>query len=171
MPIASFLKDSSKYSDRLKQHMANLRPAITRPSRHTSQLDNNLQTCTHVWVCTDAVRKALHSPYKGPYHVISKGDTFFKLDYITRKEIVSTDCLKVAYVDTDFSNELLPDQSSRPSEPPSRKPLSSKPPVRSLPTHIFRKQSSISSPPQVNIPDRVELVVADMFIGRADISM
>lgn len=149
------LTDPSKYSDRLKQHMANLRPAITRPSRHTSQLDKNLQTCTHVWVRTDAVRKSLQSPYKGPYRVISKGDKFFKLDYITREEIVSIDRLKVAYLDKDFSDELLSDQSSRPSEPPSRKPPSGKPPVRSLPTPILRKQSNISSPPQVNRPDRV----------------
>ena len=135
--------------------MANLRPTLTRPPRHTSQLDKDLQTCTHVWVRTDAVRKPLQSPYKGPYRVITRGDKFFKLDYITREEVVSIDRLKVAYLDNEFGDKLQPDQSLQ-SGQPSSKPPSSKPPVRSFtrPAKV-PTQDNISSPPQVHRPDRV----------------
>ncbi|PIK59982.1 pol polyprotein [Apostichopus japonicus] len=94
--------DPSTYIQNLKESMKSLRPLLSKESRHhTSSLDSNLRTCSHVFVRHDATRKPLQPPYNGPYKILSRSDKFFTLDINGRTNTVSVDRLKVAY--TDFA--------------------------------------------------------------------
>ncbi|PIK40291.1 hypothetical protein BSL78_22869 [Apostichopus japonicus] len=94
--------DPSTYIQNLKESMKSLRPLLSKESRHhTSSLDSNLRTCSHVFVRHDATRKPLQPPYNGPYKILSRSDKFFTLDINGRHDTVSVDRLKVAY--TDFA--------------------------------------------------------------------
>lgn len=96
--------DPSNYAERLRQHMAQLQPALTRPSvnNKSSYVHKDLNTCTHVWVRTDAVRKPLQAPYKGPFKVIRRTPKYFILDINGEEDSVSLERLKVAYLSEDF---------------------------------------------------------------------
>lgn len=84
--------------------MAQLQPALTRPSvsNKSSYVHKDLNTCTHVWVRTDAVRKPLQAPYKGPFKVIRRTPKYFILDINGEEDSVSLERLKVAYLSEDF---------------------------------------------------------------------
>ena len=69
-------------------------------------MHKDLLTTSHVFVRTDAVRKPLEQPYKGPFKVISRSDKFFVLDLNVRKDTVSIDRLKPAFILQDVSSEI-----------------------------------------------------------------
>lgn len=110
--------DPGNYAERLSLHMSKVRPSVTRPSSRQSHIPKDLADCTHVWIRTDAVRKPLQPPYRGPYKVLERADKFFKLQVNGREETVSIDRLKVAYMDTDFFplfNASQPPTTTKPS--------------------------------------------------------
>ena len=128
--------DPSSYADRLAQHMTQLSPATTRTSPRSAYVPKDLQTCTHVFVRRDAVRKPLERPYNGPFKVLTRRDKFFTLLVGTRKENVSVDRLKVAYLDEGFTPDhaptphpprKTPDKSPPPRPPPEPQPRVSQP--------------------------------------------
>jgi hypothetical protein len=57
----------------LRHHMARLRPvpAALHPSPSTF-LHSDLEKYTHVFLRQDTTRRALESPYSGPYQVLSR---------------------------------------------------------------------------------------------------
>ena len=61
--------------------------------------------CSHVFVRVDSVRKPLQQPYKGPYKVLKRKDRFFTLDVNGKRDQISIDRLKVAYVENQASLE------------------------------------------------------------------
>lgn len=98
-PSTDTICDPTSYVSRLKQHMSNLHPVKSRPVTKRGHIDKGLSTCTHVWVRTDAVRKPLQPPYKGPYKVLRRENKYFVLEVNNKKETVSIDRLKVAYLE------------------------------------------------------------------------
>lgn len=102
-PTQDTLPDPSDYVSRLRQYMAKLRPAFTRPTNASSHIHSDLATCTHVWVRTDAVRKPLQPHYRGPYAVITRHDKFFTLNIHGKTDSISIDRLKPAYLDDSFT--------------------------------------------------------------------
>ncbi|KAJ8043194.1 hypothetical protein HOLleu_10177 [Holothuria leucospilota] len=100
------IPDPCDYVDRLRQHMSNMRPLITRPTTRSSHIPKELSSCTHVWVRTDAVRKPLQPPYKGPYKVLKRSDKFYTLEVNGRQDNVSIDRLKVAHLDDSWESQL-----------------------------------------------------------------
>lgn len=94
--------DSMDFVARLKRHMAQLCPALTRPTRRQTHIHKDLETCTHVWIRIDAVRKPLQPQYHGPFKVIKRHPKFFTVDKHGKKETVSLDRLKAAYLPSDF---------------------------------------------------------------------
>ena len=78
--------DPTSYVDRLKRTLYELQPPQARPQRHKPHVPNDLQTCTHVFIRRDAVRKPLQPPYDGPFKVISRAPKYFKVDFGTRTE-------------------------------------------------------------------------------------
>ncbi|PIK40396.1 pol polyprotein [Apostichopus japonicus] len=93
------LADPAKYVDRIRKHMSNLQPATSRPAVRKAQMHPDLNTCTHVWVRDDRVKRPLQPPYRGPYRVLKRNGKSYVLDLHDRHDSVSIDRLKVAYLE------------------------------------------------------------------------
>ncbi|XP_064470115.1 uncharacterized protein LOC135384861 [Ornithodoros turicata] len=92
--------DPADYVSRLKAIFNQLRPAPPRqPCSSRLYVHDDLETCTHVFVRVDAVRKPLQPPYTGPYEVVSRTSKFFSLIINGKQEQVSIDRLKPAYIE------------------------------------------------------------------------
>ncbi len=63
----------------------------------------DLQTCNHVFVRQDAVRRPLQPPYNGPYLVVERKDNTFKILVKGKPVWVTINRLKPAFI---FSNAL-----------------------------------------------------------------
>lgn len=79
--------------------MHDLKPVQPRPQAVTMYLPKDLSTCTHVYVRNDAVRTPPQPPYTGTYPIILRHHKYFPVDIRGRKEHISIDRLKVAYLD------------------------------------------------------------------------
>ncbi|KAK2578093.1 hypothetical protein KPH14_000593, partial [Odynerus spinipes] len=80
--------------------MKKIRPKSTAHHiRHSAFQFKDLQTCTHVFVRVDAVRKPLQPPYEGPFKVISRiSDLLYNVDVDGKETNISTERLKPAYI-------------------------------------------------------------------------
>ena len=97
--------DPSSLVDKLKKKMARLQPALTRPSKTKSYIDRDLNKSSHVWVRVDSVRKPLQPPYKGPFKVLERAEKYFVLDVNGKRDTVSADRLKVAYLEEELTKD------------------------------------------------------------------
>ena len=87
-------------------HMQQLREQVrsyvpTPTSQHgfgSSSLPPNLKHSQFVFVRRESHRSSLQRPYEGPFKVLQHGDKRFILDFGGRKETISVDRLKAAYV-------------------------------------------------------------------------
>ncbi|GFQ75700.1 pol polyprotein [Trichonephila clavata] len=59
--------------------------------------DVSTDTCTHVFVRRDSVRRPLQAPYDGPYPVIKRSDKFYKVNIHGKSTLISIDRLKPAF--------------------------------------------------------------------------
>ena len=92
--------DQSSYATKLKTMMQKLKAIPPRQQQHQhTNVSDLLQTCTHVFVRHDATRKPLQAPYDGPYEVLIRDKKHFTLHIKGRKEVISIDRLKPAYLD------------------------------------------------------------------------
>ena len=98
--------DPTNYSHRLEHAMQTIKPISPRFQVRKSHIPSDLHTCTHVYVRTDAVRHPLQPPYTGPYKVLARHDKHFALEMRGKRENISLDRLKVAYLDTDILPSL-----------------------------------------------------------------
>ena len=85
----------------------------------TSHVPSNLASTGYVYVRHDALRKPLQRPYDGPFKILDTHDKYFTLNLKGRKEKVSVDRLKPAYMsnaDTQLGKAVEhPDTSSHKS--------------------------------------------------------
>nr|XP_054757883.1 uncharacterized protein LOC129263999 [Lytechinus pictus] len=93
------------YVSRLRQHMAASTATPTRSKDGRSYVPRDLLKCSHVFVRVDAVRKPLEPPYKGPYKVVKRNEKFFTIELNGKRDQVSIDRLKVAYVEQHAISE------------------------------------------------------------------
>lgn len=114
-----FLEQSEKRLDQvtfvgqLQNIMTSVRPVPA--SSHALNrifIFKALNNCTHVFVREDGVRRALQSPYNGPYKVVSKTDKLFKLLIKNKPTFISIDRLKPAFLPAEE------DPTSQPMPPP-----------------------------------------------------
>ena len=107
--------DQASYATKLKTVMQTLQaiPPRQQKQQHTN-IDTFLQTCTHVFVRHDAIRKPLQPPYDGPYEVLIRDKKHFTLSINGRKAVVSIDRLKPAYLDVTTTT---PDSAPLPHPP------------------------------------------------------
>ena len=89
---------------RLRKTVRSLRAkSMTHHGRqHVSRIPTALLTCTFVFVRKDAHRTPLECPYEGPFRVLERNDKYYTLDIRGRRDTVSIDRLKPAFVDDDF---------------------------------------------------------------------
>ena len=104
--------DPASYVTRLKQVMRHLKASPVHQQKLTNTyVSPDLQSCTHVFVRHDVVRKSLQQPYNGPYKVLMCTDKYFLLDINGRQDTVSLDRLKPAFQETLTSTTECPRQS------------------------------------------------------------
>ena len=90
----------------LKENITNYQPKqMSRHSKNVDSVPKSLSTCDFVFVRRDAYRLPLAPSRDGPFCVLERGEKFFILDISGRRDSVSVDRLKPAYID---SNEQLP---------------------------------------------------------------
>ena len=88
----------------LKTRMQQALPKPPRPVKRNSHVSDDLNTCTHVFIRHDAVRKPLQPPYDGPYAVLKRNNKHFTININGRTDTVSLDRLKPVYVDIDVAS-------------------------------------------------------------------
>lgn len=87
------------FLEQLRQTMRTIRPYPTAHYRKDkSFVYKELNSCSHVFVRIDAVRKPLESPYEGPFQVTRRiSDRVFEIDFKGEPTIISTERLKPAF--------------------------------------------------------------------------
>ena len=107
--------DPASYVSRLRTHMQQVRPTPT--SHHVRikpHVSSTLNTCTHVFVRRDALRKALQPTYDGPFNIIiRRASKFFTVLVHGQEQTISLDRLKAAHL--DIAEDVLPSSTSTPS--------------------------------------------------------
>ena len=133
----------------LRTTMAQLRPKETSYHRqHTAHLPAHLQACTFVFVRHDAHRSPLQCTYDGPFRVLERSAKYFTLDLNGRRDTVSIDRLKPAFLDADIGvfdgTRLQQPYPPRPTLPPS-------PQVKA--THSSQVRHSVPAPSPTTYAD------------------
>lgn len=102
------------YVARLQRITQELRPSA--PVRHGRQkifVPTELDSCTHVFIRRGPIKKALQSPYEGPFKVIKRLQKDFIVDLQGRHQVISMDRIKPAFLLTDGVPEQAPDYVSK----------------------------------------------------------
>ena len=92
--------DPTQFVGILRKQMSSLRPTQTR-AKDTKPffVSQDLHTCSHVFLRLDLVKPPLTSHYKGPFKVLKRYNKSFIIDRNNKKETVSIDRLKPAFLD------------------------------------------------------------------------
>ncbi|GBN92668.1 hypothetical protein AVEN_50944-1 [Araneus ventricosus] len=123
--------DTSTFIGKLKEVMQSLLPPKTQHNgQHPVFVSQDLSSCSHVFLRTDALRKGLQSPYEGPFQVLDRNEKIFKINKNGKELTVNIDRVKPAYVLRDCDSTRLPTsesptpqenlQEDRTSEAPAR---------------------------------------------------
>ena len=112
----------------LRTTMATLRPKQTSHHRQqTSHVPMELQDCKFVFVRHDAHRTPLQCTYDGPFKVLERAAKYFTLDLHGKRDTVSVDRLKPAFLDASWGSHEEPITSPPPCTPAAPSPSTSAP--------------------------------------------
>ena len=115
--------DPVTYVTRLSTAMQQLQPPkVRQQSPRKSHVSEDLQTCTHMFVRHDAVKRPLRQPYDGPFEVIKRHDKHFTLAVKGSQSVISIDRLKPAHLEAQTITSTSPKDEPLPVMAP---PLSS----------------------------------------------
>lgn len=123
--------DPRIFLNRIRQDMRQLRskPFIHRKNRILVHKEQN--TCTHVFLRVDSIKRSLTQPYTGPHRIVERiKPTVFRINVNGRLVNMSSDRLKPAFL-ISKSNESFttsisqsqPERSSSNPIDPIRKPI------------------------------------------------
>ncbi|XP_059053811.1 uncharacterized protein LOC131848041 [Achroia grisella] len=91
--------DPTDFVARLHRHIANLSPTPgTCHNRKTFYVQNDIFTSEYVFLRRGPAKRALKSPYTGPYKVLKRDLKTFTLDILGKETTVTIDRLKAAYM-------------------------------------------------------------------------
>ena len=128
--------------------------SVSRP-----YLPQDLQTCTHVWLRVDRVRRPLEAPYVGPLRVLERTGRWFRLELPSgRTDTVSVARLKPAYHPSPAEQISAPGpMPTPPSVPPSRGARQAADSQRlatpSPPVAPLSRDCSVREPPSDSVSD------------------
>lgn len=106
--------DQSSFVERLKETMNKLRPVPS--SNHSKQkvfIHKEMETCTHVFVRRDGVKKPLQSNYDGPFEIVSRQRKHYTVKIKGKNKTISLDRLKPMFIAHDVSSELTPSSTKK----------------------------------------------------------
>ncbi|XP_064470136.1 uncharacterized protein LOC135384884 [Ornithodoros turicata] len=144
------------YVSRLRDTMNALRPSPTSTPRPATSFQHPaLETCSHVFLWCDAVRKPLQQPYSGLRTVQHRASTQYTILVSGRERTVALERLKPAFLEApqETSNAcsigVSPDLDlGNPTSPPHRPPLQSSCPPQQPQIDPRRR---VSSAPHLHI--------------------
>lgn len=92
--------DPNIFLEDFRIHMRDVKPVpAAHHCRRKTFCYKELQTCTHVFVRKDTVKRSLEQPYSGPHKVIERlDDRVFTVDINGRKSNISVERLKPAHL-------------------------------------------------------------------------
>lgn len=91
--------DRTDFAKSLHQHFSSMRAPETRHHSKPSVFKHSaLRDCSHVFIRIDSVRRSLQQPYEGPYQVVSRNDKHFEVIISGKKQIISIDRVKPAFM-------------------------------------------------------------------------
>ena len=116
------LPSAAPYAIALRTMMRDIRPVEPRdaPATRATHVAPALQSATHVFIRTDAVKKPLQPPYTGPHPVISRAEKHFVVNVNGRRDTISLDRLKPAHMPSPstVSTPAVSVQSLHAQQPP-----------------------------------------------------
>ena len=113
-PTSGFLRQLQGYMQKA------LPPPPTYHGAQQAHVPANLSSTGYVYVRRDGYRKPLTRPYSGPHRILETGDKFFVLDINGKRDTVSVDRIKVAYVPQFVSAPVAtPPQAAQPPPAPT----------------------------------------------------
>ena len=121
VPGEFFPQDDSWNIQELRRKVGDMAPTLQHhnPDRKT-YVPKDLSTCTHVFIRTDAHRRPLVRPYKGPFEIRERNDKAFLIRIGTKEDWVSIDRLKPAYLEEDVAPAGPTTSKGRPIKTPRR---------------------------------------------------
>ncbi|UYV81601.1 hypothetical protein LAZ67_20001671 [Cordylochernes scorpioides] len=80
--------------------MSRIRPQPTRQTKQNNIFSHkDLDTCSHVFVRKDFVKRALSPPYEGPFPVVSRSSKTFTVKINDQNKVISVNRLKPAFIE------------------------------------------------------------------------
>lgn len=103
--------DRTDFAQELHQYFSRMRaPKTNHHSKPLVFRHRALNTCSHVFIRVDSARRSLQQPYEGPYQVISRNDKHFEVIISGKKQIISIDRIKPAFLcEQDIENHPADD--------------------------------------------------------------
>ena len=115
-PTSNILEVSTDDVAQLKSTMRQIpSTAVRRHPQRATYVNQALETCTHVLVRHDAVRKPLQQPYDSAYKVVKRADKYYTLDVNGPQSTVTLNHLKPAYLEQPASTDSAQTVPSRSS--------------------------------------------------------
>lgn len=105
--------ERSQFAKDLKSVIRKWKPID--PDHHAKPhvfVNNKLQSCSHVFVRVDAVKRPLVPPYDGPFEVVARYEKFMDLQINGKIQRISIDRIKPAFV-SNQSEDQLDDQRTK----------------------------------------------------------
>ncbi|XP_066253847.1 uncharacterized protein [Euwallacea similis] len=100
----------SSFIQTLKQKMQSLQPVpTTHHSNRKIFITPELNTCTHVFLRNDTIKRSLQPPYEGPFLVKKREDKYFTIVVRDKEVNISMDRLKPAFLisqDPKINNQI-----------------------------------------------------------------
>ena len=143
----------------LRMEVERLQPTPTSTHRiQHVQIPTNLRTASHVFIKRGGVTSTLSTPYTGPYRVVDRLPTFFKVSIPGRGiESVALARLKPAWVAPLDEDDQAPPPPVTPPTPP---PPGRRPGVRTRQPQPTDRITRQSRPPRQQSPSRTASPVA-----------
>lgn len=113
--------DPQVFIEEHREFMRGLRPMPT--AHHNKEkifISKDLNTCTHVFIRCDHVKKPLESPYRGPYKITERlTDNLYRIEIEGTPQTINIDRLKPAYITkTDNNSPRDNDNTKQDVTPP-----------------------------------------------------
>ncbi len=108
--------DPFTFVERLKNTMNELKPVPSTNHDHSKTfVHRDMQSCTHVFIRRDGIKKSLQSNYDGPFEVVSRNKKYFLVNVKGKHKQISVDRLKPLFTAIDVSHSNQPSQPSKES--------------------------------------------------------
>lgn len=98
---------TSEFATQIRNTVSQIKPFSPRSRKQTGIfVPQALHSCSHVFIREDRMKGSLEQPYKGPYKILSRTEKTFTIEVDGKKEVLSIDRLKPAFlINENLSND------------------------------------------------------------------